>query len=187
MSKLQFKNRQAWRSWLNKNHRQDLGVRLVIYKKAHSKKGLAYEEAVEEALCFGWIDGQLKRLDDEKHLIHFSPRRKNSIWAPSNVTRFRKMKKQGKMTKAGLAVFPKILPKQKSNKPVNVPKKLRMPIDLNKALKTNKKATEHFKNYPPSFRKTIIWWVLGAKQKETRQRRIRDIVQNAAKHERPTY
>jgi len=97
------RTRAAWRKWLEKNHASKREIWLRLYKKHVKKPCVAYDHAVEEALCFGWIDGILKRIDDEQHVIRFSPRRKNSVWSDSNRKRVNRMTRQGKMTEAGLA------------------------------------------------------------------------------------
>ena len=94
---------EAWRAWLQEHHERATGVWLVSFKQATGRPRVTYEAAVEEALCFGWIDGILKRIDDEQHVIRFSPRRKNSVWSDSNRKRVNRMTRQGKMTEAGLA------------------------------------------------------------------------------------
>jgi uncharacterized protein YdeI (YjbR/CyaY-like superfamily) len=98
-----FPGREDWRAWLAAHHATAQEIWLVIHKKHAGKAGLTYVEALEEALCFGWIDGILKRIDDEKHTIRFSPRRKNSIWSEQNKKRIRKLIQEGRMTEAGLA------------------------------------------------------------------------------------
>ena len=186
-----FNNRNEWRVWLRKNHKTEKEIWLIFYKKHLNKKSLAYADAVEEALCFGWIDGILKRIGNEKHKIRFSPRRPGSVWAPSNIKRVRKMIREKKMTKDGLTLFkqadlhaqtaPTVAAARKKSKRIVVPP------DLRKALAIKPKALEHFTNYPPSFRLIAVRWVLTAKHKETRLRRIRDIASNAAKHAKPAY
>lgn len=101
-----FKDRVAFRAWLEKNFERKDCLWLGFYKK-RLNRGLLYNDAVEEALCFGWIDGILKRVDDEKHVVRFSPRRKNSVWSTSNITRVKKMIREGKMASAGRAKVPK--------------------------------------------------------------------------------
>lgn len=101
-----FKDRSAFRKWLEKNFDKKPCLWLGFFKK-HLARGLTYNDAVEEALCFGWIDGILKRIDDKKHVIRFSPRRENSVWASSNIARVKKMIKEGKMTEAGEKKVPR--------------------------------------------------------------------------------
>jgi len=98
-----MKTRSAWRAWLQKHHATADELWLILFKKHTGKAGLVYEDAVREALCFGWIDGILKRIDDEKHTIRFSPRRKNSVWSATNKKRVAKVIAEGRMTEAGLA------------------------------------------------------------------------------------
>jgi len=98
-----MKTRGQWRSWLAKHHDQEKELWLIFYKEHTGHAGLTYEEAVQEALCFGWIDGILKRIDDEKHTIRFSPRRKNSIWSATNKKRVARMIASERMTEVGLA------------------------------------------------------------------------------------
>lgn len=100
------KSRKEWREWLTKNHDKTTEIWLVYYKKHTGKPTIKYEEAVEEALCFGWIDGIEKRIDEERYAQRFTPRRKNSNWSESNIARYKKLVKQGLMTKAGKKAFP---------------------------------------------------------------------------------
>ncbi len=99
---LDFDNRSAWRSWLEEHHAKDPAAWLIIQKKHSKRKGLSLNEAVEEALCYGWIDGKLRRLDEQRYLLRFSPRKPNSIWSFSNIRRVEKLVASGKITDAGL-------------------------------------------------------------------------------------
>lgn len=186
-----FRNRQAWRAWLMKYHEKKKEIWLVFYKKHTNKKSLVYTDAVEEALCFGWIDGLLKRIDNEKHKIRFSPRRPGSVWAPSNIARVRKMIREKKMTEAGLTLFKSAKLETQTAPTVKTvlkkSKRIIIPPDLRQALAAKPKALEHFTNYPPSFRLLAINWVKTAKHEQTRRRRIRDVVANAAKHAKPAF
>ena len=167
------KTRQQWRKWLEKNHATKKEAWVVFYKKHTGKKGASYLDVLEEALCFGWIDGPLKRIDGEKHAIKFTPRRKHSVWAESNVERAQRMIKLGKMTPAGLEAF-------QGHESRRVPKVISMPADLEKALKKNRKAWENFQKFAPSHRKHYFWWIMSAKRPETRGRRISEVVKRAA-------
>ena len=172
---LLFRTRQAWRSWLGKNHAKKREAWVVFYKKHVKKKGVTYLDVLEEALCFGWIDGPLKRIDGEKHAIKFTPRRKRSVWAESNIERAKRMIKLGKMTSAGLEAF-------KGHEARAVPKIIVMPEDLEKALNANPHAWENFQRFPPSHRKHFFWWILSSKKPETRERRISEVVKRAAEN-----
>lgn len=181
-----FASRAPWRAWLKKHHASSTGVWVRLNKK-HVGQGLQYAEAVEEALCFGWIDGQLRRIDDRSHMVRFTPRRAGSIWAPSNIARMKRLIKEGRMTPAGRRVFKPAEVKRRTAPTAAAPTSLRLPPDLAKALRKSPKARKHFLNYPPSHRRIAIWWVRSAKHPETRERRIRNIVQNAAAHSRAGY
>lgn len=100
---LHASNRDAWRAWLDRHHETEQEIWLVFYKKHTGKPGVSYEDAVEEALCFGWIDSIVRRIDDERYAQKFGPRKANSKWSESNKRRVRKMMEEGKMTAAGLA------------------------------------------------------------------------------------
>jgi uncharacterized protein YdeI (YjbR/CyaY-like superfamily) len=170
-----MKTRQAWRAWLRKNHAKKQEAWVVFYKKHMGKKGPSYQDILEEALCFGWIDGPLKRIDGEKHMIKFTPRRPRSVWAESNINRVKRMVAEGKMTLAGLKAF-------EGHEARAVPKHIEMPPDLEKALRGNSRARENFQKWPPSNRKHFFWWIMSAKRPETRERRISEVVKRAAEN-----
>ncbi len=181
---LYMQSRVEWRAWLEKNHADEKEIWLIHYKKHVHKPSVTYEEAVEEALCFGWIDGILKRIDDERHTIRYSPRRKRSIWSPSNKARVERLITQGLMTEAGLA---KIREAKENGEWVRASvqeEPASTPPDLRAALASNKKAKHFFDQMAPSYRKQFIWWVTSAKRKETRQRRIRETVKLIAQNRR---
>lgn len=171
--KLYVTKREDWRKWLKKNHKTAKEIWLVYYRKHTNKPRIPYDDAVEEALCFGWIDGILKRVDDEVYVQRYTPRRPNSILSHLNRTRIEKMIKQKKMTKFGLEKIKNIKPEN------HVPKVLPMPADLKKALSRNKKAQNNFTNFSPSGKKHYIWWVISAKRKDTRKKRIKETVKRA--------
>ena len=175
-----FRNRQQWRSWLNKNHSRKKEAWVVFYKKHTGKKGVAYADVIEEALCFGWIDGPLRRIDGEKHAIKFVPRRKRSVWAASNVERVERMIELGKMAPAGLAAF-------QGHEARAVPKVILMPPDLEEALKGSPRAWENFQKFAPSHKKHYFWWVLSSKRPETRERRISEVVKAAEENRKLTW
>ena len=177
--KLCFTNCREWRAWLKKNYKKKKEVWLVYYKKATGKPTIPYDDAVEEALCFGWIDGKLRRIDDEKHMQRYMPRNPKSIWSQSNIRREKKMIKEGKMTKDGLEKF-KLRKHEKTEK-----KFYPIPEDLKTALSKNKAAGENFGKFAPSYKKQYIWWIESAKMKETRKRRIKEVVRRAAINKKP--
>jgi uncharacterized protein YdeI (YjbR/CyaY-like superfamily) len=169
-------NRRQWRTWLQKHHASEEELWLIFYKKHTGKVSLVYEDAVQEALCFGWIDGILKRIDDEKHTVRFSPRRKNSMWSPTNKKRIAKLIASGQMADAGLAKVKEAKRNgQWDNAEVQMPLP-NVPPELTKALARSKKAQQNFDNLAPSYRKQYIWWIGSAKREETRLKRINEAI-----------
>lgn len=169
-----FKNRDAWRAWLTQNHARANELWLVLYKKHTRKPTVAYDDAVEEALCFGWIDGIVKTIDDEKYAIRFSPRRRGSIWSEPNKRRVAKMIAQGRMTEIGLAKVEEAKRNgrfawDKATRRENVTD---LPGEFARALQANARARANFERLAPSHKRQYIGWIADAKRDETRQRRI---------------
>jgi len=178
-------NRKAWREWLKKNHTTKKEVWLIYYKKRTGKERIPYNDAVEEALCFGWIDSTVRRIDDERYAQKFTPRRAGSIWSTINIERAQKMIKQGRMTKRGLVLFREVDKNRKeSARERAARKRFTVPAELRKALAKKKEALKNFNNFAASYRKTYVWWILDAKKKETRERRVRRVVEWAAQNKK---
>jgi uncharacterized protein YdeI (YjbR/CyaY-like superfamily) len=171
---LYLKDRKAWRKWLEKNHAKEKDVWLIYYKKHTGKPRIPYDHAVEEALCFGWIDSTVKRVDDEKYIQRYSPRNKGSVWAISNIRRVKKMMKQGKMTKAGIKTLEGI---DLETHEKTMRKKVSTPRLLSDALKKNKKAEQNFKKLRKSHKEMFSYWINDAKKQETKERRVKRVVQ----------
>jgi uncharacterized protein YdeI (YjbR/CyaY-like superfamily) len=169
-------DREQWREWLSKNHAAKAGIWLIFYKKGTSKPTIAYEAAVEEALCFGWIDSIIKKIDAEKYARKFTPRSDNSNWSALNKKRANKMIREGRMTEAGLA---RIKAAKKSGLWDKDPRpqiSLDVPPEFAKALALNKKAKENFDKLAPTYRKHYIGWMAIAKRPETKKRRIAESI-----------
>ncbi|MGB7061683.1 MAG: YdeI/OmpD-associated family protein [Candidatus Zixiibacteriota bacterium] len=179
-------NRDDWRAWLKKNHSSQKEVWLIYCKKHTGKPRIPYDDAVEEALCYGWIDSTVKRIDEEKYAQKFTPRNEKSNWSELNKRRAKKMIREGRMTEAGLAKF-KQAKKQKDKEAKDKPprKRLVIPLDLKKALSANKKALENFNNFAPGYRRLYIGWISDAKRKETREKRIKQTVKWSAENKKP--
>jgi uncharacterized protein YdeI (YjbR/CyaY-like superfamily) len=171
-----FKNREAWRAWLAENHATAEFVWLVFYKKHTGKIGLTYDEAVEEALCFGWIDGILKRIDDEKHMNRFCPRRKNSIWSERNKQRVQRMIEAGRMTEAGLVKIREAKENGQWARAAERENVAIVPAELTAALARDEKARLNFEKLAPCYRRQFIYWVDAAKREETRCKRVAEAV-----------
>jgi uncharacterized protein YdeI (YjbR/CyaY-like superfamily) len=174
--KWRFETVDQWRTWLAKNHEVAREAWLVIRKKHARGSGLTYIEALEEALCFGWIDGILKRLDDEKHLVRFSPRRRNSIWSELNKKRIGKLMREGRMTEAGLAKIKEAKANGQWDKAAQREDITLVPAELTAALARNEQARRNFDKLAPSCRKRFIYWISMAKRQETRDKRVAESV-----------
>lgn len=171
--------RDEWRAWLEENHDTKNEVWLLFYKKHTGAPTLLYDDAVEEALCYGWIDSIVKRIDDEKYARKFTPRTKKSKWSELNKKRVKKMIKEGKMTEAGLA---KIDERALSEKEVK--KEVVIPPEIEKVLQANEKVWEHFVNLAPGYKRQYIGWVMDAKREETRKRRLNELMTVLEKNEK---
>ncbi len=175
---LHFPNRERWRSWLEKNHDKSNGIWMAYYKKHTGKASVPYEDAVEEALCFGWIDSTVRRLDEEKYIQKFTPRKDKSVWSESNKRRVQKMIKEGKMTESGLRKINEARRNGYWDRLTEVNNADSVPVDFNNALQTNKKADEYFKSLSQSNKKLYLWWIISAKREDTRSKRIKEAIIN---------
>jgi uncharacterized protein YdeI (YjbR/CyaY-like superfamily) len=183
-SALSFKDRDEWRKWLEKNYRKEKEVWLVHYKKHVGKIGIQLEEAVEEALCFGWIDGKLRKVDKERFILRYSPRKANSVWSKLNRERVERLMKAGKMTAAGLSIIEEAKKRGSWNKAYTNLKRDRIPSDLRKALAEDKKALDNFQRFANSYRNMYIQWVKSAKTGKTRRKRIEKVVKHASQNKK---
>ena len=178
-------NRDDWRAWLSKYHRTEKEIWLIYYKKHTGKPTIPYDDAVEEALCFGWIDGLEKRVDEERYAQRFTPRRPKSNWSESNRRRVKKLLEQGKMTEAGMAHLSKEILETKAAHATETEKSgATLPQYLKKALMTDKDAWHNFKRLAPSHQRNYVRWITAAKKEETRQRRIREAIRLLARNEK---
>ena len=167
---LYFTNREDWRKWLEKNYDIKKEIWLIYYKKNTNKPTIPYNGAVEEALCFGWIDNIVKSIDDEKYVQRYTPRNLKSIWSKNNINRVKKMIGEGKMTKAGLLKYEHGM---KNNLIAPTAKeKIFIAKDLKNMLKNEIKAEENFNNLAKSIKIMYVHWINSAKKDETRKRRI---------------
>jgi len=185
MDTLFCKNRFEWREWLKKNHLSEKEIWLIYYKKHTKKETITYNEAVEEALCFGWIDSLVRRIDDESYMQKYTPRKANSVWSLVNKKRVEKMISEGKMTTIGLD---KVELAKKSGwwqKAYSSKTKFEIPQELLKALKLNPTAFKNFFNFPPSSQNNYIGWIISAKREETIKRRVEFVVDRSEKNKKP--
>ena len=161
---LHMASRGNWRSWLEKNHDTKKGAWLIFYKKHTGKPNVTYDEAVEEALCFGWIDSIVKTIDTEKFARKFTPRKPNSKWSESNKKRAEKMITQGRMTKAGLELINQAKQRGQWSQNSLPQREISVPKYIEHALGSNEKALINFIKLAPSYRRGYIGWVDSAKK-----------------------
>ena len=179
------RNRDEWRAWLDKNHAAKTEVWLVFYKQHTGRSSIPYEDAVEEALCFGWIDSVIQRIDDKKYGLKFTPRRDGSKWSALNKRRVAKMIQEGRMTEAGLAKLSYSGAEDDYGRtPQRKAEELIIPRYFEQALSRNRKAWENFKRLAPSHRRAYIHWITAAKTDGTRDRRVAEAVRLLAKNQK---
>jgi uncharacterized protein YdeI (YjbR/CyaY-like superfamily) len=176
MKTLYFEDRAKWRAWLQENCEGAAEVWLLYYKKDTGRPRIAYADAVEEAICFGWIDGKIKKLDQARFAQLFTPRKPKSKWSRSNIERARRMIREGKMTAAGLKVF------DLRNQTAALPTKF--PALLEEKFRKREKAWENFTHFPPSYQRMTIGWVASAKQEATQLRRLQQLIAESAANRR---
>ena len=178
-------SRSEWRQWLEQNHAKEKEVWLLRYKKDSPTPSVSYNEALEEALCFGWIDGKVKSVDSERSAVRFSPRKPKSIWSKINKDKAERLIKEGKMTPAGLAKIEEAKKSGAWDKAYATREVWEIPADLNQALAGNKEAWDRFQKFTNSQRNVYIFWINDAKTAVTRQRRIAEVVVRAAMPKQP--
>jgi uncharacterized protein YdeI (YjbR/CyaY-like superfamily) len=167
---LRVRNRPQWRAWLAKHHRSSPGIWLVFSKAHTGLTSISYEDMVREALCFGWIDSLVRRLDDDRFVLKVTPRRPTSKWSDINRKRWAQLEAAGKLAPAGLAAAPTNNTYQP--KPV-IPE---LPTYIAQALKKNAKAWRFFRELAPTYRRHFVVWIHTAKRPETRERRLRESI-----------
>lgn len=182
------KDRKAWRSWLQKNYDKSKGIWLIYYKMGKSKPRLPYSDMVEEALCFGWIDSLPRKLDDERSMLMFTPRKPKSVWSDVNKERIERLIQNGLMTEAGLV---KIKAAQFDGSwdtltaPNHAALSNQLPKDVLLAFKGKKAALANYKAFSPSIRKQFMYWIDSAKTPGTRAKRIEQTVLMSEANKKP--
>lgn len=178
-----FDTPRSFRSWLEKNHDRAGELLVGFYKRDSGRPSITWPESVDEALCFGWIDGVRRRIDDESYCIRFTPRRKGSIWSAVNIKRANELIKTGRMQPAGLAAFEKRIEAKSRVYAYENPVKELAPADQ-KRFRANPKAWKFFNDQPPWYRRVTIHWVVSAKKEETRARRLGTLIEDSAQGRR---
>ena len=178
--------REDWRAWLAANHDKMPGVWLVYYKKTSGKPRVSYDEAVEEALCFGWIDSLPRKLDDERSKLLFTPRKAHSVWSRVNKQRIEKLTQNNMMTPVGLIKI-EAAQRDGSWNALDASDNLQIPADFARELASNQTAQRNFEAWSDSVKKNILQWILSAKRDQTRRDRIEKTVRMAAANKRALY
>ena len=174
-----FESPQEFYDWLEEHHETEAEVYLGYWKKHTGRPSLTWSEAVDQALCFGWIDGRVNRIDDESHMQRFTPRRPGSNWSKINVEKVATLKELGLMRPAGVAAFEK-----RTDGKTGVYSFERdaaeLPPEYEQRLRANRAASEYFDSRPPWYRRTAIHLVMSAKREETRERRLKQLIDDSA-------
>ncbi len=175
-----FSKPSDFRKWLQKNHKKIDVLWVGYYKVATGIPSINWEESVKEALCYGWIDGLRKTIDEDSYKIRFTPRRPKSNWSDLNLKHFKELKKQGKIKPAGQQAFDegkkeRAKTKTKNGQAENLKK------EYEKKIKASKKAWAYFNGLSPSVKKKMVYWIMSAKKEETQLRRVDSLIQEAEK------
>jgi uncharacterized protein YdeI (YjbR/CyaY-like superfamily) len=170
LATLEIRNRRQWRTWLEKNQSSSPGIWLIFYKDHTGVESIAYEDSVREALCFGWIDSLIKRLDHDRYARKFTPRKPSSKWSDINRQRWEELKAADLLTETGLAAAPT------DRRYAPIPEIPELPAYIAKALRANPKAWSFFQKLAPGYRRHFVVWIHMAKGTETREKRIRESI-----------
>jgi uncharacterized protein YdeI (YjbR/CyaY-like superfamily) len=178
MNLLHVTTREEWRAWLRANHRREKEVWLVSYKKRTGKPAVAYDDALDEALCFGWIDAMVRRIDGERYAQKYTPRQAKSTWSAANIERAKRLIRQRRMTRAGREALGDALETGPTSRTPS--RDLTVPPDFARALRANKLAQRKFDALAPGYRRRYLGWINDAKRDETRRKRIAEAVAQIA-------
>ena len=174
-----FAKQSDFRKWLQKNHKKETELLVGFYKVGSGKPSLTWSQSVDEALCFGWIDGVRKSIDKDSYQIRFTQRKPTSIWSAINIKKIGELTKQGLMQAAGHASFEKRI--ESKSKIYSYEKdEAKFNRDFQKHFKANKKAWKYFQSIAPSYRKVSTHWVMSAKQESTKRKRLNELIADSA-------
>ncbi|MDH5199464.1 MAG: YdeI/OmpD-associated family protein [Candidatus Bathyarchaeota archaeon] len=180
-----FRDRVEWRRWLEENHSLEDGAWVIIHKKGSKREGLRYDEAVDEAVCFGWIDGGMRSLDGERFRLWFSPRRRGSVWSLLNRERVERLMEAGLMAEAGLRAVEDAKESGMWDTAYTSRVEPEVPEDLMEALREDQEAWRNFEGFSNSAKLMYVHWVESAKREETRTKRISEVVRRAVRNIKP--
>lgn len=174
-----FASPAEWRSWLEENHATASEVFVGFHKQKTGRRAMTWSEAVDEALCFGWIDGIVRRIDEDRYRQRFTPRKPTSNWSAVNIEKVAKLSAEGRMAPAGLAAFERRA-EDRSRVYAFEQKDARLPPDFEARLRADADAWRHWESRPPGYKRVATWWVISAKRPETRERRMATLIEDSA-------
>lgn len=178
-----FPTQTEFRQWLEKNHKTETELFVGFYKLASKKQSITWSQSVDQALCFGWIDGVRKSIDNESYCIRFTPRRKNSQWSAINIKKVEELTNAGLMTQSGLMAF-SLMKESRSKIYSNEKEPVCLALNYDTQFKKNKIAWDFFRKQAPSYQKLTIHWIMNAKQEKTRQSRLEKTINESEKQRR---
>jgi uncharacterized protein YdeI (YjbR/CyaY-like superfamily) len=170
----------SWRAWLEAHHETEAEVLVGFHKRATGRPCITWPESVDQALCFGWIDGVRRSLGEEAYTIRFTPRKTGSTWSAVNVKRFGELREAGLVAPAGLAAFERRREDRTAIYAYEDGNEAQLPADYEARLRANAAAWDYFSARPPWYRRTAIHWVVRAKKEETRERRLNQLIEDSA-------
>ena len=178
-----FNSPEKFREWLERNHDSATELMIGFHKKSSGKKSLTYAEALDEALCFGWIDGVRKSLNETSYMQRFTPRKPRSIWSNINVKHVERLQKEGRMHRAGIEAYERRSPERTGIYSFeNRPRELSP--EFEKTFRQNKAAWKFFQEQPPGYKRLMVFRTMSAKKEETRLRRLKQLIESSEKGER---
>jgi uncharacterized protein YdeI (YjbR/CyaY-like superfamily) len=175
-----FASPEEFRAWLEEHHGSEGEVFVGYWKKATGKPSLTWSQAVDEALCFGWIDGVLRSVDDERHYQRFTPRKPGSNWSAINIDKVEQLRAEGRMRPAGEAAFARRRDDRSAIYAYEQRKNPELEPEDEARFRADAAAWEYFMSTPPSYRRPALWWVISAKRPETRERRLATLIEDSA-------
>lgn len=184
MNILEFKTQKDFEKWLSKNYDNQEGIWVRFFNKASGIKAMSYNEALDTALCYGWIDSQVKKYDDKSHIQRYTPRRKRSIWSKRNIENVKRLTKESRMKPAGIKQVRLAKADGRWENAYDSPSNMQIPEDFMKKLSKNKKALKFFKTLNKSNLYAIYWRIGTAKKPETKEKRIKIILRMLSKEEK---
>jgi uncharacterized protein YdeI (YjbR/CyaY-like superfamily) len=175
-----FETPEQFRAWLEEHHETESELLVGFHKKGSGRRSISWPESVDQALCFGWIDGVRRSLDDESYTIRFTPRKPKSNWSAINVAKVEELKARGLMKPAGLRAYEARAPERTGVYSFERSEPAVLPAEFERDFRSNERAWQWFVGRPPGYRKTATHWVISAKREETRMRRLQQLIECSA-------